>query len=93
MFLFKASWDSPPRPDDPGYDAFKTAFKRFVDSRLVIVPKLSITEAKAFDQRSKDEYRLKYVLKDAADLDLGQDPKLKLMPFQVGRLLRGDDLS
>jgi hypothetical protein len=38
---------------------------------------------KQFDERDKDGYR-KYVLKEASDLDLGQDPKLKLMPFQVG---------
>lgn len=36
--------------------------------------------------RTEGDYK-KYVLRDAADLDLGQDPKLKLMPFQVDNFL------
>jgi len=37
---------------------------------------------KDFDTREKGGYK-KHILKDASDLDLGQDPRLKLMPFQV----------
>lgn len=57
--------------------------KRFLDSREVTVPKHSKDYCTKFDTRGKDEYRNRYVLKDASDLDLGQDPALKLMPFQV----------
>lgn len=78
-----ASWDSPPELGEKGYDAFTNAFERYVFSRTVEVPKLSKAHAKQFDNRVKDEYRKKYLLKDAADLQLGQAPGLKLMPFQV----------
>lgn len=37
---------------------------------------------KDFDTREKGGFK-KHMLKDASDLDLGQDPRLKLMPFQV----------
>ncbi|KAF8078789.1 SNF2 family DNA-dependent ATPase [Lyophyllum atratum] len=79
----EATWDSPPRSDDPTYPAYQTALQRFVDSRVVIVPKHSASYCKTFDNRGKDEYRTRHVLKDAADLDLGQNRQLKLMPFQV----------
>ncbi|KAF8642010.1 hypothetical protein AX16_009731 [Volvariella volvacea WC 439] len=78
-----ATWDSPPRPTDPDFLEFMSAFKQFVDSRDVFVQKLTGEHLRAFDNRKKEEYRTKYVLKDASDLDLGQDPKLKLMDFQV----------
>ncbi|KAJ3555472.1 hypothetical protein NP233_g12200 [Leucocoprinus birnbaumii] len=79
----ETSWDSPPQPGEKGYDAFKSAFERFVFSRSVEIPKLSTAHWKQFDDRAKGEYRKKYALKDAADLQLGQAPGLKLMDFQV----------
>ncbi|KAF9015550.1 SNF2 family N-terminal domain-containing protein [Cyathus striatus] len=77
-----ATWDTPPLPNESGYNAFLTAFRRYIDSREVVVPKFSRNYAQHFDKREKDGYR-KYVLKDPKDLDLGQDSKYKLMPFQV----------
>lgn len=70
-----ATWDSPPREDDPRYGAFQVAFKRFVASRLVVVPKV------------KKDFHLKqasrtFTFKDAKP-DLGQDSEISLMPFQV----------
>ncbi|RDB29203.1 Chromatin remodeling factor mit1 [Hypsizygus marmoreus] len=79
----EATWDSPPLPEDPTYQAFRTALQRFIDSRLVIVPRHSQSYCDKFDKRAKDEYRTRHVLKNAADLKLGQNPQLKLMPFQV----------
>ncbi|EDR15764.1 SNF2 family DNA-dependent ATPase [Laccaria bicolor S238N-H82] len=78
----EATWDTPPRAHETGYDSFVVAFNRFVDSRSVVVPKLNRTHTKDFDAREKGGYK-KHILKDASDLDLGQDPRLKLMPFQV----------
>jgi len=78
-----ASWDSPPRSEEPGYDAFKRAFARYVFSRTVEIPKLSAAHAKQFDNRVKDDYRKKHLLKDSADLKLGQPSHLKLMDFQL----------
>ena len=77
-----ATWDAPPRPNEPGYAAFKRAFDRFIDSREVLIPKQSAKYWEVFDDRKKDDYR-KFMLKSASDLDLGQDSKFKLMPFQV----------
>ncbi|KAF8913030.1 SNF2 family N-terminal domain-containing protein, partial [Gymnopilus junonius] len=78
----EATWDAPPRPNEPDYSFFQRAFNRFIDSREVLVPKKSTKYWDAFDDRKKDDYR-KFLLKSASDLDLGQDPKYKLMPFQV----------
>lgn len=47
---------------------------------------------KDFDTREKGGYK-KHILKDASDLDLGQDPRLKLMPFQVCQLTCPERLS
>ncbi|KAH0590929.1 hypothetical protein H2248_001042 [Termitomyces sp. 'cryptogamus'] len=79
----EASWDSPPRPNDPTYSAFESALRRYVHSRGVVVPKHSMSYCEKFDKRAKDQYRTRHALKDAADLDIGQDQQLKLMPFQV----------
>lgn len=76
-----ASWDSPPRPGDPEYSSFEYAFKRFLFSREVHVPKMNKKEAQAFDKRPKGEYKSKYLLEGTPDL--GQSDKLALMPFQV----------
>ncbi|EAU92718.2 SHREC complex subunit Mit1 [Coprinopsis cinerea okayama7 len=78
----ETSWDSPPRRGEPGYDAFARAFKRFLHSRTVLVPKRKPAEQDKFDNRPLNGYG-KYRLKDPAGLELGQDPSLKLMPFQV----------
>lgn len=77
------SWDSPPRPDEPGYAAFENAFKRFLAARQVQVPKRTIKEAKAFDDRPKNAWRKRYQFTDVHQPQNGQDPQLKLMPFQV----------
>ncbi|SJL05568.1 uncharacterized protein ARMOST_08931 [Armillaria ostoyae] len=79
----EASWDSPPQKTDTTYPAFETALSRYINSRTVHVPKLKAHEITAYENRPKDEYKRKYALMDAADLDLGQKPELKLMPFQV----------
>ncbi len=47
------------------------------------ITRLNAQELKAFEDRPRDEYKRKHALKEAEDLKLGQDPKLKLMPFQV----------
>ncbi|KAK0464991.1 SNF2 family DNA-dependent ATPase [Desarmillaria tabescens] len=79
----EASWDSPPQKTDATYPAFETALSRYIKSRSVQVPKLKAHEISAYENRPKDEYKRKHALLDAADLDLGQKPELKLMPFQV----------
>lgn len=79
----QATWDSPLRSGDPSYAPFQTAMKRFLDSREVKVLKQSKEYHKHFDKRAKDEFRTQHALKEASDLDIGQDPALKLMPFQV----------
>lgn len=81
--FYVATWDSPPKPEDKVYTAFQTAFKRYIASRQVLLPVRDAKWAAAFDKRANGEYR-KHLLKDAADLALGQLPNLKLMPFQVG---------
>lgn len=78
-----ATWDTPPRPGEPGYSAFEKAFDRFIDSQTVFVPKQDKAYWKAFDDRNHDEYRKKHMLKEASDLELGQASNFKLMPFQV----------
>ncbi|KAG7450689.1 uncharacterized protein BT62DRAFT_985010 [Guyanagaster necrorhizus] len=79
----EASWDSPPQKTDITYQAFESALSRYINSRTVQVPKLKAHEISAYENRPKDEYKRKYALLDAADLNLGQQPELKLMPFQV----------
>ncbi|CAA7268012.1 unnamed protein product [Cyclocybe aegerita] len=79
----EATWDAPPRHGEPGYEAFKAAFGRFVESRNVIIPKQEKKYWDKFDARDPNAYRRQHMLKDASDLDLGQAPNFKLMPFQV----------
>ncbi|KAF9479710.1 hypothetical protein BDN70DRAFT_878461 [Pholiota conissans] len=79
----EATWDTPPRPGELGYAAFKSAFGRFIDGQTVFVPKQTKAYWETFDNRKKDEYRKRHLLKEASDLELGQAPGLKLMPFQV----------
>ncbi|CAK5279999.1 unnamed protein product [Mycena citricolor] len=75
----EATWDSPPRPDDDKYPAFRNALGRFLASRKVFIKN---APRGVLPNRRKDGYA-KYRLKEAADLQLGQDPKFKLMDFQV----------
>jgi chromodomain-helicase-DNA-binding protein 4 len=77
-----ASWDAPPCPDEAGYEAFRIAFERFIEARRLSIPRRDKAFYRAFDKRGKDAYR-KSMLKNAADLDLGQSKALKLLPFQV----------
>ncbi|KAG6854233.1 hypothetical protein C0991_009251 [Blastosporella zonata] len=79
----EASWDSPPRPSGYGHEAYRSALHRYIYSRTVIVPNHSVSYCEKFDNREKNEYRARHGLNKAEDLDIGQDPQLKLMPFQV----------
>lgn len=78
-----ATWDSPPRPDDPAYPAFQNALKRYIAADAVRITKRTQGEQRTFDNRPETEYQRKHVLKDAAHLELGQESKYKLMDFQV----------
>lgn len=80
---FIATWDSPPRQDEPGYPAFKVAFERFLNSRKVHIKLRNKKEVEAFERRQKNEFRQKYISKKDQQPDLGQQERLKLMPFQV----------
>ncbi|KAJ7786129.1 SNF2 family DNA-dependent ATPase [Mycena metata] len=75
----EATWDSPPRPSEPGYSAFKTALARFIASHEVNIPDNS---KPAMHNRVAEGYS-KDRIQDASELDLGQDPSFKLMDFQV----------
>ncbi|KAJ6574934.1 hypothetical protein B0H19DRAFT_1371843 [Mycena capillaripes] len=75
----EATWDSPPRQNDPGYSAFQTALRRFIESRTVYIPD---RRNPAKHDRAHDGYA-KHRIEEAAELDLGQDPAFKLMDFQV----------
>ncbi|KAF8634457.1 hypothetical protein AX15_000900 [Amanita polypyramis BW_CC] len=79
----EATWDSPPRPSDPGYAVFVKAFARYVASRNVRVPKYTQAELRQFEDRPKDISKNPLVLKNATDLKLGQNPELQLLPFQI----------
>ncbi|EGO30851.1 hypothetical protein SERLADRAFT_444458 [Serpula lacrymans var. lacrymans S7.9] len=79
----EATWDSPPRPNESTYAAFKNAFRRYIDSRNVYVNKLTPSQAKTFDNRPKGGYKNNHALRGDVQPDLGQSNALKLMPFQV----------
>lgn len=79
----KGSWDAPPQSDEPGYDAYKRAFERYIASKKVFILKQPKKYWDAFDHRKEDEYRKQHILKKAEDLVLGQPSNFKLMPFQV----------
>jgi hypothetical protein len=74
-----ATWDSPPRPNDPGYSAFKTALARFIASREVYIPE----GGKPAKHDRKAEGYSRDRIEDASELDIGQDPAFQLMDFQV----------
>jgi chromodomain-helicase-DNA-binding protein 4 len=80
---YVATWDSPPRPGEPGYSAFKVAFGRFLESRKVHIKLRSKKQIDTFEDRRKNEYRQRHALKEGGQLNLGQQSQLKLMPFQV----------
>lgn len=76
-----ATWDSPPRPDEPGYLAFEAAFQRLIDSQKVFVRK-SDKDVKKLEDRAKDGYA-QHALRQKRQPKLGQNSQLQLMPFQV----------
>jgi chromodomain-helicase-DNA-binding protein 4 len=78
-----ATWDSPPRQDEPGYSAFQVAFESFLDSRRVHIKLRNKKEIEVFERRRKNEFRQNYASKRDQQPDLGQQERLKLMPFQV----------
>ncbi|KAG2755489.1 hypothetical protein P692DRAFT_20793136 [Suillus brevipes Sb2] len=77
----EATWDSPPRSDEPGYLAFEAAFQRFIDSQNVFVRK-SDKDIKKLDSRVKDGYA-QHALRQKSQPKLGQNNQLQLMPFQM----------
>ncbi|KAJ8083792.1 hypothetical protein PM082_002558 [Marasmius tenuissimus] len=81
----EATPDSPPRPEDETYGVFRRAMLRYIAARQVELQKPSQFDKSPYGKlnRKRDGFRSHYALKDAEDLDLGQDSKLKLMPFQV----------
>ena len=83
-----ATWDSPPRKDEPGYSAFKVAFERVLDSRKVHIKFRNKKEIETFERRRKNEFRQKYASKKDQQPDLGQREQLMLMPFQVNQPFR-----
>lgn len=83
-----ATWDSPPRQDEPGYSAFRVAFDRCLDSRRVHIKLRNKKEIETFERRRKNEFRQKFVSEKDQQPDLGQQERLKLMPFQVNEAFR-----
>ncbi|KAK1228665.1 hypothetical protein PQX77_008318 [Marasmius sp. AFHP31] len=81
----EATPDSPPRPGDETYGAFRRAMLRYIAARQVEIQKPSSFDKSPYGKlnRERDGFRSHHALKNAEDLDLGQDSKLKLMPFQV----------
>ncbi|KAG1757761.1 SNF2 family N-terminal domain-containing protein [Suillus lakei] len=77
----EATWDSPPRSDEPGYLAFEAAFQRFIDSQGVFVRK-SDKDVKKLESRAKDGYA-QHALRQKRQPKLGQNSQLQLMPFQM----------
>ena len=80
-----ATWDAPPRNGEPGYDAFKIAFKRYLNARTVVVRKKSAGEIKLLEDRDKTRKWSASALgiTSLPSHDIRQDKNLSLMPFQV----------
>lgn len=78
-----ATWDSPPRCGESGYDAYERAFQHFIDSRKIRVKKTrkEIDEMEARVENGYGAFALKRDLDEQPDL--GQSNQLKLMKFQV----------
>ncbi|PFH54826.1 hypothetical protein AMATHDRAFT_134744 [Amanita thiersii Skay4041] len=79
----EATWDSPPRANEFGYEAFVKAFDRYIAARQVRIQRYTKSEAQQLEDRPKDGFRLRHLLTDPAHLKLGQESNLKLMPFQI----------
>ncbi|KAL4070788.1 hypothetical protein J3A83DRAFT_4245468 [Scleroderma citrinum] len=82
----EATWDSPPRPGEPGYPAFEAAFSSFLKSRTVFVVK-SRKDIDKFENRTPGGYG-RHVIDSATDQqpELGQSSRLRLMKFQIDGL-------
>jgi len=81
--MYVGSWDTPPQPGEFGFQSFQNAFRRFITSRSVLIPRRNKQDARAFDDREKGGCPI--TVKGTPEL--GQNPDLKLMPFQVCVLL------
>ncbi|KAI6007186.1 SNF2 family N-terminal domain-containing protein [Pisolithus albus] len=82
----EATWDSPPRPGQPGYSAFERAFVYFLESRTISVIK-SRKEIRELETRDPDGYSSLVINSETeAQPDLGQSNQLKLMKFQIDGL-------
>lgn len=79
----EASWDSPPLPTEPTYPAFKTALERFIAGREVQIPKVTKERLEILKKRSRTDFKQNHILRKASDLDIGQNEKMELLPFQV----------
>ena len=81
---FLATWDSPPRRSSSEYGPFELAFKRFVDSRSVVVPKYSKRELEEQETKRGAKNWKPSVLgvPDNDTFDIGQRDA-RLMDFQV----------
>ncbi|KAI0801048.1 hypothetical protein C8Q74DRAFT_1364698 [Fomes fomentarius] len=75
-----ASWDSPPRSGEIDYAAYEKAFARFIFAESVTVPK---RDKKRPPQKKGAGWLRREAFTCDSQPDLGQDPQLKLMPFQV----------
>ncbi|KAI6008336.1 SNF2 family DNA-dependent ATPase [Pisolithus orientalis] len=82
----EVTWDSPPRPGEPGYSAFERAFVSFLESRTISVLK-SPKEMQRLDNRRRDGYA-SHVIDSTTEEQpkLGQSDQLKLMKFQIDGL-------
>ena len=77
-----ATWDSPPTEEDRNFGAFQNAFKRFIASRSVNVKSLFKKSAKEEHEKLKLTHKIPRFT-DEKQPQMGQDPKLSLMSFQV----------
>ncbi|KAG8918048.1 hypothetical protein FRC01_002070 [Tulasnella sp. 417] len=72
-----ATWDSPPKPNDDGYEEYVQAFDVFLEAQKVVLAPLSPSE-----QRKKDN-------RPPRDMPVIKDPGFeqggKLMPFQASK--------
>jgi hypothetical protein len=75
-------------PEDWNYNAFKNAFERFADAQKVRIVKRSKQTQAEFDKRPAEVWKRRFALREPnPQPQLGQDPKLELMSFQVRRNL------
>ena len=73
-----ATWDSPPKRDDPTWDCFEKAFGSFVAARSVRVPILSRAQLKGSDDRPAEDFHRKNY-----KIERGLVEGRKLRDFQV----------